>query len=251
MTLAETVRRDGYVVVRNLLSAAEVADLRLALTEHFACTWRWEGLGKHQPNAAFTIEGIEWLFAHPGILRVFRQICGEQAVFTTNCDAHMNMLSWWHKDLGDTALPSLLADGFGRASCGLYRAGVYLQDHSQHGLTVRVGSHRERRLDVGVPKHLDTRVGDIVFFDMRLTHAGQFADPIEAALLRAGRKLQREATFSALKERYSRLRQKSAKLSIFFTFGDGGRETEEFCQLEWEAKRRLGYDESGPKRTPS
>ena len=82
-----------------------------------------------------------------GIINTFREILGGQTpVFTGNCDAHEDMLSWWHKDAA--SVDKLSEDFFAKPSCGLYRAGIYLQDHqgNRHGLTVRKGSHQTETL---------------------------------------------------------------------------------------------------------
>ncbi len=240
MSIKEAIERDGYAVVRSLLTPSEIDRLRDALIAHFAGEWRWEGLGKHQPNAALEIPAISWLFTHPPIVAAFRTLFGrEDLVFTTNCDAHMNMLSWWHKDTSEGAGGCFSGNYFAREKCGVYRAGVYLQDHlsNPHGLKVRRGSHHARWLDSGEAVILRTRAGDVVFFDIRTTHAGQFADPVETVLLRAGRWLRREAEAAAIKDRYQRFLGKRQKLSIFFTYGMPGRDTDEFCAFELGAKR--------------
>jgi hypothetical protein len=237
--LREELARDGYTIVQNVLSITEADQLRSGLANHFRNYGRVEGLGKHQPNAAIEIPEIGWIFSHPVLIEILRKICGTPVTFTANCDAHSNMLSWWHKDLSQNDGGLFSGDCFSRAAWGVYRAGVYLQDHVvRYGLSVREGSHRLGSLTDGKPRTLSTRAGDVVFFDIRLTHAGQFADPIERLLLRAGRKLGRQSQAAALKERYRKLLRKSDKYSIFFTFGADCVETHEVCEFEIKKKRR-------------
>ena len=52
---------------------------------------------------------------------------------------------------------------FAKPSCGLYRAGVYLQDHqgNRDGLTVRNASHQIEPLEEDISEYLDTRLGDV------------------------------------------------------------------------------------------
>ncbi len=239
MSLQEGIERDGYVIARNILTGEEIARLRHALIQHFQLSWTVEGLGKHQPNAAVEIAAIRWVFTHPAILATFRELFGQdRLVFTGNCDAHMNMLSWWHKDTSEGAGGCFSGDYFSRSDCRVYRAGIYLQDHDiRHGLTVRNGSHHTKSLTTGLVETLRTHAGDVIFFDIRLTHAGQFADPVENLLLRAGRKLRREVGAAAIKARYQRLMGKADKLSIFFTYGVPGAATDEYCRFEYEAKK--------------
>lgn len=246
MTMRDDIERDGYVVARKLLSTNEIARLRDGLLEHFQHSWNTEGLGKHQPNAAVEIASIGWIFVCPAILSVFRELYGrDDLIFTGNCDAHMNMLSWWHKDTSEGQGGCFGGDYFSREDCRVYRAGIYLQDHeSQHGLTVRMGSHRTHSLTSGVVETLHTRAGDVIFFDIRLTHAGQFADPLQALLLRLGRKLRRDSLAAACGDRYRRFFRRPSKLSIFFTFGTRSPDTDEYCEFELAAKKNRGFADS-------
>ena len=106
--MRETFTRDGFVIARGLLEGAEIARLRAALLDHFSRQWEPEGLGCHQPRAALEIPSIGWIFSHPGIAATVKELTGSPTpVFTTNCDAHMNMLSWWHKDTGEGLVVAL------------------------------------------------------------------------------------------------------------------------------------------------
>lgn len=237
------IERDGYVVARNLLTREEVAALRGALLGHFSRQWHWEGLGKHQPAAASEIPAISWIFAHPRIVEAFVELTGSsELVFTANCDAHMNMLSWWHKDTNENGGGCFKGDYYGRGPLGVYRAGIYMQDHDRdgHGLHVRPGSQHTRAAQDGPVETLATRAGDVVFFDPRLSHAGQLMDPVEYVLLRAGRRLRVPALAHRAKEGWRRLVGKQPKLSIFFTYGARGQDTDDYCVFEAEERRRSG-----------
>lgn len=229
-SLKAQIRSNGYVVVRNLLSIDEISNLRAALLKHFSHRGECEGLGKHQPNAAEELKGIDWIFTHPKIVGIFQELFeSRNPIFTTNCDAHMNMLSWWHKDIGESCF---LGDYFSRKECLVYRAGIYLQDQPTRGLTVKRGSHQCKDISKGDTKLLATWVGDVVFFDIRLTHAGQFPDPIEWLLLRGARHFKCEQQAMALKNMYQRVLRKPEKLSIFFTYGAPSHDTDAYIAFE-------------------
>lgn len=85
-----------------------------------------------------------------------------------------------------------------------------------------------------------TRAGDVVFFDPRLSHAGQPLDPFERVLFRAGQKLRVPAPAYHAKEAWRRLLGKRPKLSLFFTYGAPGRDTDGYCAFEAQARRRAG-----------
>jgi ectoine hydroxylase-related dioxygenase (phytanoyl-CoA dioxygenase family) len=243
VTRREQIERDGFIVVRNLLSPEEIQNLKDALHRHFANHWVWESLGKYQPNAAVKIPSISWLFSHPEILSVFRELYGgSDIVFTGNCDAHLNMLNSWHKDGRDGPGGCFLPESFADPDCRLFRAGVYLQDHLHEvgGLTVRKGSHLSRSMEEGQIEHLATRAGDVIFFDMRLTHRGKAPDLFESPLLSGCRKLKLPRLGYHVKETYWKIARKPPKLSIFFTYGDASKYTKEFCEFDFRAKCRTG-----------
>jgi len=235
MTRKERLERDGYIVVEQLLTPAEVARLRAALVDHFSRQWIADMLGKHQPGAAYEIPAIGWIFAHPPLLAIFRDILGSGNLkFTVNCDVHSNMLNLWHKDLNDTHKDSFREGYFTSPDFRLYRAGIYLQDHvhNRQGLHVRVGSHRTPSLSAGDLRYLPTRAGDVVFFDIRLTHGGALPDPLELLLWRIAQRLRTHTVPSLIKDLYWRAAGKRTKHSIFFTVGSNDTHTSDFCRFE-------------------
>lgn len=239
MTLRDALEHDGFIIVRELLNEAEVSQLRAALTDHFLGSWRWEGLGKHQPDATRKISGIAWLLEDPRILQTLGELSVGAPVATSSCDAHMNMLGWWHKDIAAGPEGWISEEDFDFPCSEVIRVGIYLQPHPTGGLTVRRGSHRCPGIDAGEPVHLDTALGDVIFFDMRLTHAGQFIDPFEILLLRLGRRMKCEATAAAARRVYQRLKRQPDKLSIFLTFAErNSRLGLALCRHERAAERR-------------
>jgi hypothetical protein len=238
-SIREEIEQNGFFVVRDALTGSEIEHLKLALKEHFKRYWRTEGLGKHQPNAAVAIPKIGSIFSNAKLLNAFRQAFGhEQLVFTGNCDAHMNMLSWWHKDTSEGSGGCFSGNYFQNRECRVFRAGVYLQDQTHRGgLTVRVGSHYSPQLTAGTSETIKTKAGDVIIFDIRLTHAGQFADPIEKLILRTAGKARADKIGRVVRAAYSYAMRKPEKLSIFFTFGSPGFATDEYCRFELKAKQ--------------
>lgn len=242
-SMKDAMAADGYWIARGLLDPDEVALLRHGLTAHFTEGWNWEGLGKHQPFASSLIPSIGWIFTHPRILDVFRSLTDSpRPVFPGNCDAHLNMLSWWHKDTSEGQGGCFEGDYFARPELRVFRAGIYMQDHidNAQGLHVRPGSHMTRSPLTGQAISLPTRAGDVIFFDIRLSHAGQLADPIEAMLLRATRWLRAPAAGFHAKETWRLLTRRADKLSIFFTYGAPTPDAERYCRFEFAARQRAG-----------
>jgi len=241
--MRDAMAADGYCIAHGLLNPDEVAALRRSLAAHFTARWNWEGLGKHQPFASSLIPAIGWIFTHPRILDVFRSLTDSpHLVFPGNCDAHMNMLSWWHKDTGEGQGGCFEGDYFARPELRVFRAGIYLQDHldNAQGLHVRPNSHMTRSPLAGQANSLPTRAGDVIFFDIRLSHAGQLADPIETLLLRATQWLRAPAAGFQAKEAWRLLTRTADKLSLFFTYGAPTPDTEQYCHFELAARQRAG-----------
>ncbi|MGB8703289.1 MAG: hypothetical protein WCD18_28060 [Thermosynechococcaceae cyanobacterium] len=164
-------------------------------------------------------------------------------MFTSHCDVHSGILSGWHKDDGMTTMEG---GYFGRPmynnpDCSVYKVAIYLQDHTQNktGLTVRSGSHKYESLVQGDEVYLPTSVGDIVVFDVRLTHVGQqYIVPViwlnsQIILLqKIFNKLvgiKNSKIITLFKKNYDRIFFQE-KISIFFTYGLPNEYTKVFSQ---------------------
>ena len=82
---------------------------------------------------------------------------------------------------------------------------------------------------------LATRAGDIVIFDVRLSHAGQLPDRVEQAIkalnilfTRADRTREDVRLATALKAAYWRVLRRKERLSVFFTYGRPNSHTYDF-----------------------
>ena len=92
--MRQALDADGIFVVRNALSQAEIRELRDILVRHLTRGGLRYCLGRTQGNAAVKVPDLAFIFAHPRILTVVKQVLGEtNVVFTGHCDIHMNMLS--------------------------------------------------------------------------------------------------------------------------------------------------------------
>jgi hypothetical protein len=241
---------DGIFVVRNALSQAEVGELRDVLLRHLPrCGLRFS-LGKTQPNAAVKVPDLAFIFAHPRILAVLKQVLGEtNVVFTGHCDIHMNMLSGWHKDSGETVPGGYFTGPYmTSADCRVFKVAIYLQDtRRRDGFTARLGSHRETDLRAGKQINVQTRTGDIVVFDVRITHTGQLPDPVEKGLKglglavnRGNRDREDPAWVSRVKALYWKLIGRRDRLSVFFTFGAANTFTSDFARANMDRQARGG-----------
>lgn len=235
--LRESLLQAGFAVVRHVLSSDEVEQIRDAIRARLTHGGSRLGLGRTQPNASVALPELASIFAHGRIVAIVKSALGEDnVVFTGHCDVHMNMLSGWHKDSGEAFGGYFRGDCFVATDCRVYKIGIYLQDSDRRSaLRVRPGSHRNASLRYGDVLQIDTRVGDIVIFDVRLSHTGQLPDPVEKAiklvnLLFTHNDRTREDTrwASALKAAYWRVVGRKDRLSVFFTYGYPNAHTYDF-----------------------
>lgn len=248
--MRKALDEDGIFVVRNALSQDEIGKLRDVLLTHFSRCSQFYSLGQTQSNAAVKVPEISFIFAHPKILKVFKQVLGESdVVFTGHCDMHMNALSGWHKDSGETVPGGYFTGPYMTSTdCRVFKVAIYLQDAGQRdSFTARLGSHRETDLTTGSEVSVRSRTGDIVVFDVRLSHVGQLPDPVEKglkglslALNRGQRDKEDPKWVSRAKERYWKLVGRRDRLSVFFTFGAPNSFTYDFAEANMRRQSRQG-----------
>jgi hypothetical protein len=245
-----SVTEAGFAVVRDVLRPDEVEHLREAIRRGLALSGSRLGLGRTQPNASVALPELTGIFAHPRIVAVVKSLLGDDnVVFTGHCDAHMNMLSGWHKDSGEAFGGYFRSNCFVAPDCRVYKIGIYLQDSDlRSALRVRPGSHRRASLEFGEALRIDTRVGDIVVFDVRLSHAGQLPDTFEKAikavnmLFTRNDRTREDARFaSTLKSAYWKLLGRKDRLSVFFTYGYPNEHTNDFSYFNIMRQARQSH----------
>jgi Phytanoyl-CoA dioxygenase (PhyH) len=232
MNIKQKVQRDGFVVVPDLLKCNEIDALRYACSDFLRHQWRETNMGKFWGHAAGSVRGIEWIFTHPGILAAFREILdSDDVVFTGNSDIQLSRLSGWHKDNGNGQYYQ--EDCYLSEDHQIYRAGIYFQDHvdNARGLMVLPGSHRSPQLMTDHdPVYVPTRLGDVVFIDVRLSHIGQIPDLIERSIWQVSSSLNSPSLGRHLRNLYWQLIGRQNKMSLFFAYGAPNRFTDQFIQ---------------------
>jgi len=248
--MREALDEDGIFVVRNALSQAEIGKLRDILLRYLPGRGLRFSLGRTQLNAAVKVPELAFIFAHPRILTVVKQVLGEtNVVFTGHCDIHMNLLSGWHKDSGETVPGGYFTGPYmTSADCRVFKVAIYLQDTGRRdSFSARLGSHRETDLSIGKEISVQSRTGDIVVFDVRITHTGQLPDLVEKglkglslALNRGQRDREDLAWVSRVKALYWKLIGRRDRLSVFFTFGAANTFTYDFARANMSRQDRVG-----------
>ncbi len=255
MDFQNSLTENGFLIINNVFRDEEIANLRNSVTNYMnKCDISFSSYGgKTQPNAACVLPNLAWIFYHPKVLSIMRELLQtENIMFTSHCDVHSRTLSGWHKDDGMMVMEGGYFEkpSYNLDDCQVYKIAIYLQDHYYNlgGLRVRSKSHRLSTLDQGEEVYLRTKAGDIVIFDVRLTHTGQtevipvpwLLKPI-GLLTRVLHKLFRipYSKFNSwLKTFYDSIA--GDRLSIFFTFGYPNEYTIKFAQNNM--RRQLAQD---------
>jgi ectoine hydroxylase-related dioxygenase (phytanoyl-CoA dioxygenase family) len=185
--------RDGYTVVPEVLTGAQVAGLRTSLQALFDAPEESLPPGDSDTflmDVLVRQPEIRWVLFHPPVLAALRGLLGDDFVVLPESVVQRNRFGGWHKDTTSQERTGLL---FHRADDFLMvEAAIYLQDNStEHGggLDVVPGSHRTRdpyvrpsltdkvRSKLGLPPsaprrftQVASRAGDLVLFDFRLDH---------------------------------------------------------------------------------
>jgi len=240
--LAQEIKDNGYVIVRNLLSKEKISQLRSLVQQHFRNKGVYANAGLTQPNAAVTVPEISQVFYDDEVLAILRQVFAqEEIMFTSHCDLHCRTLSNWHKDDGMTVMEGGYFEEatYQNPDCQVYKVALYLQDHYHNtgGLTVRPGSHNFSSVNEGEEVYLKTRAGDAIIFDVRLTHRGQkevvplphLRKPINILqkVLKKTLNIKPSTSDQYLKAIYEKL--SGDRLSIFFTYGIPNEYTKKFA----------------------
>ena len=181
---ADAFERFGVVILRDYLPAATQTQMRAILEDKLADLARQKTVLrlKEYPKADFLLGDVLAVRELDAFDSIF---FGAEAVEIIKGLLHTDELLYW----GDSSIQAgEAARGFHKDNvdrndgtrddwCRQYelvRCGFYMQEHTRHsgGLKVRLGSHN-------IPDHLggriadvQTRYGDLVIWNMRLTHSG-------------------------------------------------------------------------------
>ena len=157
----QTFEQDGYLLLRGVFAPEEIGRLRQAALENRA----------HKGDL-LSNPGLRRVLVDERVLSVARATLGGQPVYFGDSACVIGAQgTGFHKDNVDREDPN---GPDWRGPYPLVRMGIYLQDHESHsgGLAVRSGSHLSTDRSAGRPTNVATRVGDLVVWNMRITHSG-------------------------------------------------------------------------------
>lgn len=234
---ANALATEGYVVVPQVLNPSEVARLRAEV--HAVLDQKGKPLDGSSvlPNAAAEAPGLSWVFAHERIVDAVRTNTNLQTlVFTAEADIHRNfLLGEWHKDSGEGNLPRgyFDCDAMSADDCLVYKVALYLQDHLDgSGLTVRPGTTHQPDLAAGNEVAVPVHAGDMILFDVRITHRGTMPTKVDSAInkLQDTLKWRSFRSVSPLLRRWKyQVTNKPDRLAVYFALGAPNEKSETFA----------------------
>lgn len=244
-TQMESFRRDGFLHVRGFLPPEKTAELRRACKEHFAKgNGRSKNGGTMEIDILHRVPEIAWLLTWPPALDMARQLVGPAVLHPHETAVHMGPVNrGWHKDARDYGRQ----DPNGADWQDDYRVvhfAYYLQDHRHRSgaFAVKKGSHRVQNLVQGAVVPMLNEPGDLVIFDLRLTHTGNTVTPrklfawLPSALVCPTPWRSRLRVFQPARVLHSALRRLpwvyeepyDDRLAIFFVYGADDQHTRNF-----------------------
>jgi hypothetical protein len=213
-------QRDGFVVVRDVLSPTEVRQLRGAIESHAT---RAKNLGHVLRSNSGEIvpvcdllgqPGVGWLLSDARLVEIARRLIGRQDLVYFGDSGSMvgGELRGFHKD---NAVRDTANDPDWLSPYTLIRMGLYLQDHSRHsgGLKVRRSSHLHADVTSGSIVDVPTRAGDVVVWSLRTTHSG-FTVRVRGLPF-----VHLQPRFEGRLPRWLRTPQPCLRIAAFVTFG--------------------------------
>jgi hypothetical protein len=244
--LQQDLSANGFVVIRNLLTAEQIKTLRLIVTRHLKSAGLYQYGGKFQLHAMYVAEEIARLLTSAPILDRLKVITRPlDVVLTGECDMMINTTSTWHNDVPHHARG---IDGslFSDRNFRVYKIAFYLQDQAEDSpsaLKVRPRSHLKGLWQSMPEKSLAVRAGDAIIFDVRIEHCGQMPTFVDRSLRRFFERvgsrigMDPQKAFTATRSMIRMIKGAPDRVALFMTFGPLDEQTS-------------AYAEEGRKRHP-
>lgn len=236
---ADKFWREGYAVFRSVFTPEQVGQ------------WRSAGLARGDSAADLLSDSqLSEIVLHPAVLAIARAILGGDPVYFGDSTVLIgDHGSGFHKDNADRDDPA--APDWAVSKYPLIRFGLYTQEHNDRlpgGLDLRVGSHEHCDLTSGPHVSPAVQPGDLVVWNMRITHSGN-----SRILKYLNHRLTPSSLFSRVVEKFagSHLLRSldDERLGFFFSFGLAGPQLDRY--LRYLKSRSYAVDNWHQSHWPS
>jgi hypothetical protein len=179
------MRKRGYVIVRQMFDADEVAQIRTGARERIAEMERAgrtvsftgpEGTAYGGGGDLLVMPRLRHLVYDPRVVSVAEQLLGGKPIYFGDSGFSMGKsgIRGWHRDNANRRRWPGGPD-WHNPPYPLVRCGIYPQDQSRHsgGLALRPHSHRPGLVRPTLPKLVDASAGDMIVWNLRTVHSGE------------------------------------------------------------------------------
>jgi Phytanoyl-CoA dioxygenase (PhyH) len=181
---AVAFRKRGYNVVRRLLQAQEVQDLRRTAQETVDRAERdgraeistsSEGTIRTCPGDLLSMPSLRHVLLDQRMLEVVRELLGGEPVYFGDSSLRIgkNGQRAWHRDNVNRRRWRGGPDW--QEAYPILRCGLYLQDQARHsgGLALRPCSNRPGFVRPTLPMFVNAQAGDLVVWELKTVHSGE------------------------------------------------------------------------------
>ena len=210
--------RDGFLLIKNVLTPEEVQVLRDAAYSTVAedekkGTLFMHRYAKNHLGCLTNIEAFKNLILDDRVVSIAEKLLGDRPLFFGDSIFEIGIGSrGFHKDTSerkDESHPDWTED------YPIMRIAFYLEDHKDHsgGLKVRVGSNNTVKTNKGKALIVPSQAGDAVAFSLRTSHAGN------AVRLKIAPNLSLHNSLEKRVPSFLQIPEEKERVSIFLTYG--------------------------------
>ena len=212
----EKLDRDGFLLVKGVLTPNEVAVLRETAyrtieEDKKKGTMFLHRYAKNHLGCLSNIAEFKKLILDERIIEIATQALGSKPMFFGDAIFEIGIGSrGFHKDTSERKDPN--HPDWTDEEYPIYRIAFYLEDHKKHsgGLKVRIGSNATVKTNIGKPYIIPSEAGDAVVFSLKTSHAGN------AVRLKLAPDLSLHNRIEKRIPKFLRVPEEKERVSIFF-----------------------------------
>ena len=181
------LKEKGYLIIKNFYKLEDIIKMRKIILYNMKYKNNMLSTGGNSGSKPNFLNDISFSKIIPllklnDIHKIMKNIFKEPFHLCFHNDIGLNRVVHWHKDTLNNQYKIYqkknVWEEFEGEKHEIYKFLIYLQDHSRdnNGLNIIEKSHLNPIIDINSEnkKYLRTSIGDIIIFDQRITHRGQF-----------------------------------------------------------------------------